>query len=109
VGGSLFALWGVRILSLYQSSGLEGKFVTTGPYRFTRNPQYVGDIVIISGFILVTNSVMSLIVGALGILLFILTPFCEEPWLKEIFGDEYQAYRETIPRFISLKSFRCRR
>ena len=31
------------------TSGLKGGFVSDGPYRFTRNPQYVGDIVFFIG------------------------------------------------------------
>ncbi|MFQ5822010.1 MAG: methyltransferase family protein [Candidatus Heimdallarchaeota archaeon] len=105
VGSVLFALWGIRTLSSQQTLGLQGELITTGPYRFTRNPQYVGDIFAILGVILITNSMMGLITGVIGIFLFIFAPFSEEPWLKEQFGEQYQMYCQTTPRFLSLKSF----
>ena len=43
--GGLLAAWGVVALGVKNSSGLKGGFVSSGPYRFTRNPQYVGDII----------------------------------------------------------------
>jgi protein-S-isoprenylcysteine O-methyltransferase Ste14 len=27
-------------------------------------------------------------------------PFAEEPWLREHYGEEYEAFRERTPRFV---------
>jgi protein-S-isoprenylcysteine O-methyltransferase Ste14 len=101
LGGSLVA-WAVRTLSLHQSYGLRGELVTQGPYSLSRNPQYVGFTILYSGIILVTDSYYALITGLAFILLVLLTPFSEEPWLEEQYGEEYIAYKERVPRFIGI-------
>ena len=100
IAGSAFALWGVRTLSLHTSLGLKGEFITTGPYHYSRNPQYVGDIVIMIGYVLLSNSLMTMITVMLGMIWYILAPFSEEPWLLERFGSRYKEYLEHAPRFI---------
>jgi protein-S-isoprenylcysteine O-methyltransferase Ste14 len=46
-----------------------------------------------------TNSWMVWIIGILGVMLNVLAPLTEEPWLEERFGDRYLAYRRRVPRF----------
>ena len=47
--GGMLALWGMVAVGWRNTSGLKDGFVISGPYRFTRNPQYVGDIVFFIG------------------------------------------------------------
>lgn len=101
--GFMLAMWGVWTLGIHASQGLGGGLVREGPYQFTRNPQYVGDIAIIIGYIFLSNSKMVLIVGILAILWFILAPFAEEPWLRNQLGDAYGKYLTEAPRFILAK------
>ncbi len=83
--------------------GLGDKLITTGPYRYSRNPQYMGDSVTMFAYMLFTNSVLVWIIGSLAIVLNILAPFAEEPWLEERFGDAYLEYKRRVPRFIGFK------
>lgn len=100
--GGLLVAWAVRTLSLRQSYGLKGELVTRGPYSFSRNPQYVGFTILYSGIILVTDSYYALVTGLAFILLVLLTPFSEEPWLEGQYGEEYISYKEGVPRFIGI-------
>lgn len=94
--------WSMRTLSDYQTLGLKGNLITSGPYHYSRNPQYVAEILTFLGIIVVTNSTMALMIGALIIVWFVLAPFAEEPWLEQKFGKEYQAYCDHVPRFIGV-------
>ena len=93
-------------LSVHQSLGLKGKLMTKGPYRYSRDPQYLGFLLVCTGFILVTYSILGLIAGIIIASVFVILPFSEEPWLKNQFGDEYVEYYKRIPRFIGLRSFK---
>jgi protein-S-isoprenylcysteine O-methyltransferase Ste14 len=112
VGGILFMLglgidlWGTKTLSAQQSLGKKGEIITNGPYRYTRNPQYVGFITLYVGIIFLTASYFALITGLLAIFLFFIIPFSEEPWLREQYGKPYEEYCKRVPRFIGLRSFK---
>ena len=99
-------LWGTRTLTAQQSLGEKGKIVTGGPYRYTRNPQYVGFITLYIGIIFVTSSFMSLVTGAFAIFLFFIIPFSEEPWLRQQYGKPYEEYCKMVPRFVGFRSFK---
>jgi protein-S-isoprenylcysteine O-methyltransferase Ste14 len=105
LGGGV-ALWGVRTLSTYQSFGLKGKLVTDGAYRYSRNPQYIGFILMYAGVILVTYSFTALVTGTFMIVIFTILPFSEEPWLIQQYGKAYVEYRRHVPMFIGLRSFK---
>ena len=96
----------VRTLNVHQTLGLKGKLLTKGPYRVSRNPQYVAEILIYTGIILVTGSFEALITGIIMMLWFVMAPLSEEPWLEQQFGKQYEAYRKNVPRFIGLRSFK---
>ena len=108
IGGGI-AVWGTTTLSAHQSMGLKGKLVIEGPYRWSRNPQYVGFILVYAGFILVTYSLMALVTNTIVIIVFAILPFSEEPWLRQQYGKAYEDYCLKVPRFIGLHSLKFKR
>lgn len=101
--GGFLAVWGVAALGVVNSSGLKGGFVAAGPYRFTRNPQYLGDNILFFGVSIIANSLLLWITHALLILIFVMAPLIEERWLEDQYGQAYREYRRAIPRFWSLR------
>ena len=99
LGGLVLAFSGVGRLGAYNSAGLKGKLTTTGLYRYSRNPQYLGDAASLVGLVLFSNANLVVLPGLLGALLFVLWPFTEEPWLKKRFGADYERYCKQVPRF----------
>lgn len=72
-----------------------------GPYRFTRNPGYLGATLIYVGISLLTRSSWSLALLP-GVLAAIDRGVIrrEERYLEERFGEEYGLYRERVRRWI---------
>lgn len=98
--GLAFAAWAIRVLSVTSTLGLRGKLIKRGPYRFSRNPQYLGDMLALLGYGILTGSRMAIIASVPGMLCFALAPFTEEPWLKQTYGEQYERYRQKVPRFM---------
>lgn len=99
IGGNVLAWSGLRQLSLKTTSGSKGPLVTDGLYRYSRNPQYIGDIAIIGGWAILSASVWAIPLCLGGMLAFVLTPFAEESWLEELHGDGYREYCRRVGRF----------
>ncbi len=104
VSGGAFSLWGFITLGVHASQGLGGELVRNGPYRFSRNPQYVGMVPVFFGYAILCNSELALIVGLLASACFLLTPFAEEPWLRDWLGASYEEYAAKVPRYFALRS-----
>ena len=98
--GAILFFWALRTLSLHTSLGLRGNLITEGPYRYSRNPQYIATVLVLSGALLFFNSFFASVIGVIGNLLFVLTSFVEEAWLKEQYGEKYEDYCKKVPRFI---------
>jgi|SRR5580700_3200009 protein-S-isoprenylcysteine O-methyltransferase Ste14 len=77
------------------------QLVLSGPYRITRNPMYLGLLLISIGCLFAVESLWFLIPPILffGLINFRLIPF-EEQLLQEHFGVEYDAYRKRVRRWL---------
>ena len=98
--GNVVVWMGVAQIGLAATSGEATGLRTQGLYRYSRNPQYVADVLILCGWLILSASAMSLPVVVLGILVLVIAPLAEEPWLAENYGQQYDAYRSNVPRYI---------
>ena len=99
VFGGLLVIWGISNVGTKNTLGQRAGFISAGPYRFTRNPQYLGDILIFIGLSVIANSSLLWTSHALLIVVLLITSWCEEPWLEEQYGEAYISYRRETPRF----------
>ncbi len=75
--------------------------VTGGPYRFTRNPIYLGFLLIYLGFTLFAGTLWGLL--AAPFLVWTITQAviqAEEIYLGNKFGDTYKEYRSRVRQWI---------
>ena len=77
------------------------RLVLTGPYRYSRNPDYIGQLVLYLGIALAANTWWPiwllppvLAVVERGVV------FREERYLEAKFGREYEDYKRSVPRWL---------
>ena len=77
------------------------RLVIRGPYRYVRNPMIDGVLLILLG--------ESALFASPGLLIWfaavlavnaVYIPLVEEPGLRKRFGEEYEAYRAAVPRWL---------
>lgn len=103
--GAIFALWARFIMKTswgppaQHNISRQKKLVTIGPFSFSRNPIYIGLLLIFIGFELALRSYLIL----LAVPLFLLinkAVLIEEKLLGKYFGGKYEKYLAKTPRFL---------
>jgi protein-S-isoprenylcysteine O-methyltransferase Ste14 len=77
------------------------ELTTTGPYAYTRNPLYVGSMIMAAGFAVAALSIWVLVVMVvLFVAIYLPVVRAEEAYLMSRF-PEYPAYARRVPRFLA--------
>ena len=111
VGGGLFiigaaiAAWGLVIFYKQRTTTTPGKsssaLVIWGPYRFSRNPMYVGLILAYLGEAGLLRQMWPVVLLPLTVayIHYIVIPV-EEARLRETFPEQYEQYRSRVRRWL---------
>lgn len=76
------------------------KLVIVGLYRYVRNPMYIGIILIVLGEVILYSSLLLMLyLGMLLVIFHIGVVYYEEPRLKAEFGETYDKYLISVPRW----------
>lgn len=103
--GMLLLLMASREFSTHNTtdscSGCSTALISTGPFRFSRNPVYLGLLIMFIGFSMTSSNLWLLIV---------IVPMCltvyqmviakEEVYLAAKFGEEYNHYKASVRRWV---------
>ena len=104
--GLAFWLWTVQLLRRIGRGTLApwdptSRLVVEGPYRHVRNPMITAVVAVLAGEALLFGSTAiaawAAIFLALNLAFF---PLVEEPGLERRFGEEYRAYKGSVPRWV---------
>lgn len=80
------------------------EFVASGPYRYVRNPMYLGAAAVILGAGLALSSPSILLLApAFLLIMHLLVVLYEEPALAGKFDDSYRRYRSSVQRWLIRK------
>jgi len=95
--GLVFRFWSIQTLGKYFHISVfinsDHKLITSGPYRYLRNPSYTGEVITVLGLGLVMGNWLSVIAMLFYVLIVysIRIPL-EQKTLVEYFGQEYTDY-----------------
>jgi protein-S-isoprenylcysteine O-methyltransferase Ste14 len=83
------------------SSDIHSALVAIGPFRFTRNPMYLGMIVIGTGAALTAGTWLMWLVPILIFVLdnYVIIPY-EEASMERAFGEDYREYKAQVRRWL---------
>jgi protein-S-isoprenylcysteine O-methyltransferase Ste14 len=77
------------------------KLVIDGPYRYVRNPIYIGAIIAVLGAAMILwSGWLALYALVVLIVTHLLVTLYEEPHLRRVFGQPYEDYLGTVHRWI---------
>ena len=105
LAGAVLAAWGWLLFRKAKTTRVPGRastaMVTWGPYRFTRNPMYLGLTIAYLGEAGILRQLWPalLLPLVLAYLNRIVIPV-EEEKLSEVFGPGYQEYRSRVGRWL---------
>jgi protein-S-isoprenylcysteine O-methyltransferase Ste14 len=93
-----FVLWGRGTPAPFDAPR---RFVAVGPYKYVRNPMYIGGWIVLFGFGLYLHSFSILLMSLAALLLaHLFVILYEEPHLRDKFGATYLDYCNSVPRWI---------
>jgi steroid 5-alpha reductase family enzyme len=77
------------------------QIITTGPYRYVRNPLYIGSFMLMLGFCVLLRDWLSIWIVLGPVLAMYLNKIRqEEKFLARNFPEQWTAYARNTPRFI---------
>lgn len=78
------------------------RLVVRGLYRCTRNPMYLGVLIVVAAWAALFASGWLLAYAAIvALACHVFVVLYEEPKLHALFGADYDAYRQAVPRWIA--------
>jgi methyltransferase len=103
--GQALRNWAIHSLGKFHSPHIEIKpkhqLITSPPYKYTRNPYYLGVMLEVLFTPLIFNAYFSLIFASLTYIpVLFLRIFLEEKILDENFGISFHEYKRLTPRFV---------
>lgn len=106
LAGEALRIWGVAYAGpLTRVTGNVGapELMTSGPFARTRNPLYVGNMLLYAGIAVMANALTPWVL--LATLVFFAVQYAaivslEEEFLARTFGERYEEYRSAVPRFV---------
>jgi len=98
----LFGMIFTSVAILNFATSPKDKVITKGLYRFTRNPTYIGMILMQIGLGIACSSWLYLVLTVALMILLNANLSAEERYCLYRFGDDYRKYKNITPRWVGI-------
>jgi protein-S-isoprenylcysteine O-methyltransferase Ste14 len=101
--GAVLRVWGAAYLgyeTVHHGAMQSGAVMADGPYRFVRNPLYLGGWCMMAAMAFLMPPTGALFSMTLLTVFLLRLIFAEEEFLTEKLGEPYRAYCKAVPRLI---------
>lgn len=102
IKGTFFRIWGTAYLGtdiVHDKVMHAAQVVAAGPYRYTRNPLYLGSLLFSVAVSILMPPSGAIVFLALQAVLYLRLILGEEALLSAQRGEAYLAYKQRVPRF----------
>lgn len=105
LAGIALMIWATATMGRARTTFMPGqvpsRLVTWGPFSLSRNPIYLGDLLVLAGFLLIFDAAAGLILLPM-FAIFLTQRFIvqEETMARQAFGAEFDAYSAKVRRWI---------
>ncbi len=102
--GGVISIWAKVTMGKYwnppadHNQKRQNKLLKHGPFRYSRNPIYVGMIMVLAGYGIALQSYFTFL-AIVPVIYFYRSVLKEEKNLEKVFKDEYSEYKKEVPRF----------
>ncbi len=94
--GIILSIWvGISFLLAPQ-----GKLITQGAYKFSRNPIYLVNILIAGSIVLMSASWILVIMLVIYLIFNYLAILAEERFCSETYGEDFELYKKKVRRYL---------
>jgi len=102
VGLAIYLLgFSVVMVSLFEYRRAEvDRLVTHGIYRVSRNPQWIGLVLVFVGTAMAVATWLQFALLAIVVMAYHFQILLEEEICLRLYGEEYKAYTEEVPRYV---------
>ncbi|GCA52907.1 isoprenylcysteine carboxyl methyltransferase ICMT family protein [Sinorhizobium sp. KGO-5] len=97
IGGG-FVLISAAWRVLYEAQR-QRRLATSGPYAYVRHPQYVGFVLVMTGFLVQWPTLLTLAMFPVLVAMYARLSFTEEREARKEFGEAYDRYAARVPAF----------
>lgn len=99
--GALLILW-AQYTSRHRATGVQAAtpYFFRGPYRYMRNPTHLGMVILVTGYTLVSGSIVFFGVTVIGYIISNMLFHQYEAILDRTYGAEYKKYQASVPKIL---------